>query len=76
VDEVLAVGDEAFQRKCSAKIEEIRRQGKTIIIVSHALGTVQELCERCMLLQGGKVISLGTTDNVIHDYLESSANTR
>ena len=76
VDEVLAVGDEAFQRKCSEKIEEIRREGKTIIIVSHALGTVQELCERCMLLQGGKVISLGTTDKVIHDYLESSANTR
>lgn len=75
VDEVLAVGDEAFQRKCGEKIEEIRRQGKTIIIVSHALGTVQELCERCMLLQGGKAISLGATDNVIHDYLEPSATT-
>jgi len=76
VDEVLAVGDEAFRRKCGEKIEEIRRQGKTIIIVSHALGTVQELCERCMLLKNGKVISLGTTDKVIHDYLEPSANIR
>jgi len=76
VDEVLAVGDEAFQRKCSEKIEEIRREGKTIIIVSHALGTVQELCERCMLLKSGKVISLGTTDKVIHDYLEPSASIR
>lgn len=73
VDEVLAVGDEAFQRKCSAKIEEIRRQGKTIIIVSHALGTVQELCERCMLLKNGRVFASGGTDRVVEEYLRISA---
>jgi lipopolysaccharide transport system ATP-binding protein len=73
VDEVLAVGDEAFQRKCSEKIEEIRRQGKTIIIVSHALGTVQELCERCMLLKSGRVLSSGETEKVVEEYLRISA---
>ncbi len=73
VDEVLAVGDEAFQRKCNAKIEEIRREGKTIIVVSHALGTVQELCERCMLLKGGRVISSGETGRVVEEYLRVSA---
>jgi len=73
VDEVLAVGDEAFQRKCSEKIEEIRRAGKTIIIVSHALGTVQELCERCMLLKDGRVLSLGETGRVVEEYRRVSA---
>lgn len=73
VDEVLAVGDEAFQRKCSAKIEEIRREGKTIIIVSHALGTVQELCERCMLLKNGRILASGETDKVVEEYLRISA---
>jgi len=73
VDEVLAVGDEAFQRKCSAKIEEIRRQGKTIIVVSHALGTVQELCERCMLLKNGRILASGETGKVVEEYLRISA---
>ena len=73
VDEVLAVGDEAFQRKCSEKIEEIRRQGKTILIVSHALGTVQELCERCMLLKNGKILASGETGKVVEEYLRISA---
>ena len=70
VDEVLSVGDEAFQKKCAAKIEEIRRAGKTIVYVSHALGSVRDLCERCMLLSDGKVISLGETDKVIADYMQ------
>jgi lipopolysaccharide transport system ATP-binding protein len=73
VDEVLAVGDEAFQRKCGEKIEEIRRQGKTIIIVSHALGTVQELCERCMLLKSGRILASGETEKVVEEYLRISA---
>jgi len=73
VDEVLAVGDEAFQRKCSAKIEEIRREGKTIIVVSHALGTVQELCERCMLLKNGRILASGETGKVVEEYLRISA---
>ena len=73
VDEVLAVGDEAFQRKCGEKIEEIRRAGKTIIIVSHALGSVQELCERCMLLKNGRILASGETEGVVEEYLRISA---
>jgi lipopolysaccharide transport system ATP-binding protein len=55
VDEVLSVGDESFQRKCGQKIDEIRRAGKTILLVSHSLGTVQTLCDRCLLLNGGRI---------------------
>ncbi len=69
VDEVLAVGDEAFQKKCIAKIEEFHRQGRTIIFVSHSLKTVQELCQRCLLLDAGRMVSLGATDKVVADYL-------
>jgi lipopolysaccharide transport system ATP-binding protein len=70
IDEVLAVGDESFQRKCSEKIDEIRKDGKTIILVSHAMGTVQELCKRSILIQNGNIISLGETKTVIDKYLE------
>jgi len=70
VDEVLAVGDESFQRKCGDKIDEIREAGKTIILVSHAMGTVQELCERCILIQNGVVTSSGKTKEVVSKYLK------
>jgi ABC-2 type transport system ATP-binding protein len=56
VDEVLAVGDEAFQRKCMDRIREFQRQGRTIILVSHALDQVVELCGRSILLDKGKVV--------------------
>ena len=69
VDEVLSVGDESFQKKCAQKIDEIRRAGKTIVFVSHALGTVKDLCERCMLLDGGQVIMMGETEQVVGEYL-------
>ena len=68
IDEVLAVGDEAFQRKCFARIRNFQEQGKTIIIVSHALGTVQLLCARTLLLDGGQVITLGPTSQVLEQY--------
>ncbi len=70
VDEVLAVGDEAFQKKCLAKIEEFRRQGRTIIFVSHSLGMVKQLCQRSLLLDNGRAVSIGTTDKVVTDYLK------
>jgi len=69
VDEVLSVGDEDFQKKCSQKIEEIRKAGKTILLVSHSLDTVKSICERCMLLKGGKIESIGKTERVVKDYL-------
>lgn len=69
IDEVFAVGDEAFQKKCAAKINEFKDQGKTIVFVSHALNTVKNLCQRSMLLNEGKIMSLGDTEKVIADYL-------
>jgi lipopolysaccharide transport system ATP-binding protein len=68
VDEVLAVGDEAFQVKCQQKIEEIRKSGKTIVIVSHSLPTVSNLCERTMLLKKGHVEFIGATQTAIEKY--------
>ena len=59
VDEVLAVGDEAFQRKCMDRIREFQRQGRTIIIVSHSLDQVVELCDRCVLLDRGRLVYEG-----------------
>ena len=70
IDEVLAVGDESFQKKCAAKIDEFRTQGKTIVFVSHDLKSVQHLCQRTLLLGNGQVLSIGNTENVIKDYLK------
>ncbi len=70
IDEVLAVGDLAFQRKCLAKIHEsARRDGRTILFVSHNLDVVQGLCDRCVFLQGGAVQMVGQTDDVINAYM-------
>jgi lipopolysaccharide transport system ATP-binding protein len=68
VDEVLSVGDEAFQRKCFDKINEFKANGKTIIFVSHGLDTVGQLCERSMLLDHGHVRSIGTSGKVVDDF--------
>jgi lipopolysaccharide transport system ATP-binding protein len=68
VDEVLAVGDTAFQKKCLAKMEEIGRSGKTILFVSHNMGTIAALCDRCMLLSSGKLQKIGPTLEVISEY--------
>lgn len=68
VDEVLSVGDESFQKKCGEKIEEIRKAGKTILLVSHSLDTVRSLCDRCLLLNSGKIVALGETQDVLAEY--------
>lgn len=69
VDEVLSVGDEAFQRKCRNRILELSDAGKTILFVSHDLGTVQTLCDRVILLDNGKLLSRGSTRDTIDYYL-------
>lgn len=56
VDEVLAVGDEAFQRKCMERIAQFRAEGRTIVLVSHSASQVQELCDRAVVLKAGKVV--------------------
>ncbi len=69
LDEVLAVGDEHFQKKCMDKIEEFRRGGKTIVFVSHDLESVKKLCGKTMLLKDGKVVSIGGTEKIVNEYL-------
>ena len=68
VDEVLAVGDEYFQHKCFAKIDEFRKSERTIVLVSHDLNAVARLCERTLWLNEGTVAALGPTRDVINEY--------
>ncbi len=68
VDEVLAVGDEYFQHRCFAKIEEFRRAKKTIVLVTHDLGAVARLCDRALWLDDGEVRSIGATRDVVNAY--------
>jgi len=71
IDEVLAVGDEAFQRKCLARVEEFQKEGRTIVFVSHALSTIAEMCHRALWLDQGRVRAIGSADQVVKEYLES-----
>lgn len=66
VDEILAVGDEPFQRKCIAKIKELAAEGKTLVVVSHDLNLVPQICERGVLLEKGRVVFDGKVDEAIH----------
>jgi lipopolysaccharide transport system ATP-binding protein len=68
IDEVFAVGDVAFQKKCTDKINEFRGQGKTIIFVSHALTAVKSICQNSLLLDHGKIVTMGKTEDVINEY--------
>jgi len=70
IDEVLAVGDEAFQKKCLNRLEEFKSAGKTIIIVSHALPMVQKLCDRIILLHEGQIVVDGAPEETIERYHE------
>jgi lipopolysaccharide transport system ATP-binding protein len=68
VDEALSVGDEAFQRKCFARIEQLRAQGATVLFVSHSAGTVVDICDRALLLDQGEVIAFGPARRVVNLY--------
>ena len=68
VDEVLAVGDSAFQAKCFAKVREFRHSGKTLLCVSHAVGMVQQLCDRAIWLDHGELVMSGTVRDVTEAY--------
>jgi ABC-2 type transport system ATP-binding protein len=71
VDEVLAVGDEAFQRKCNEKFAQLRTQGKTIVLVSHSLGSVQNMCHRVAWFSHGHLMQVGPPKEVIEAYTET-----
>lgn len=68
VDEALSVGDEAFQRKCFARIEQIREGGATILFVSHSAGTVVDLCDRALLLDAGQMLAQGRPKHIVGLY--------
>ncbi|MFH1387086.1 MAG: ABC transporter ATP-binding protein [bacterium] len=70
VDEVLAVGDFEFQKKCLGKMGEVANQGRTVLIVSHNMASVMNLCRRTILLEKGKVISIGPTAKVVEEYMK------
>ena len=68
IDEILAVGDEAFTRKCLRRIEELQGAGKTLILVSHDMRSIERICRRVVLLSQGRVIADGPALEVIRDY--------
>ena len=70
VDEVLAVGDAAFQKKCLGKMGDVAKGGKTILFVSHNMIAVQSLCQRVIWLQNGALIQKGEASNVVMNYLD------
>src|SRR5687767_11085985 len=75
VDEVLAVGDAAFQKKCLGKMRDVASMGRTVIFVSHNLPAITRLCERVILLDEGKVLHDGTSYQVVRTYLNSGLGT-
>jgi lipopolysaccharide transport system ATP-binding protein len=75
VDEVLAVGDARFQRKCLDKMQEVGKQGRTVLFVSHSMPTITRLCPRAILLGDGQVVQDGAAPQVVSHYLRSGLGT-
>lgn len=74
VDEVLAVGDAQFQKKCLGKMEDVSKSGRTILFVSHNMEAVQRLCNYGLLLEKGSLIHSGSMESTIKEYLENRTN--
>jgi lipopolysaccharide transport system ATP-binding protein len=74
VDEVLAVGDAQFQKKCLGKMQDTSATGRTILFVSHSMAAIGNLCSRAICLDNGSVCSIGSTEDVISDYLKLGAD--
>ena len=70
IDEVLAVGDLAFQRKCFDKMKELKASGRTIVLISHSMGQIETLCERAILLRKGQLVADGRPRDVAQKYVE------
>jgi lipopolysaccharide transport system ATP-binding protein len=73
VDEVLAVGDAAFQKKCLGKMGDVAKEGRTVLFVSHNMDAIRKLCPRAIRLDNGNIKSVGSTDSVITQYLGDGA---
>lgn len=70
VDEILSVGDEHFQNKCIKKMQELKQQGKTMVFVTHSMGSAKRLCNRAVWLRDGKIEMDGEPEKVIEKYVE------
>lgn len=73
VDEVLAVGDASFQQKCLDLFRKLKKEGKTIIFVSHSLSVIQEFCDRCILMKKGEVRFIGNPNQAVLEYMKINA---
>ena len=71
VDEVLAVGDAAFQKKCLGKMGDVAKEGRTVLFVSHNMGAIENLCKKAFLLDAGRLICQGSSRHIINYYLET-----
>lgn len=69
IDEILSVGDQHFQEKCFNKMRELKKEGKTMVFVTHSMESVRNLCDRAIWLYNGKVRMDGNTDEVVNEYL-------
>ena len=76
VDEVLAVGDAAFQKKCLGKMSDVARHGRTIVFVSHNMTALRKLCPRAIRLDAGRIVESGDSDEVVSHYLQTSLDTK
>jgi lipopolysaccharide transport system ATP-binding protein len=74
VDEVLAVGDLAFQKKCLGRMEDVAKEGRTVLFVSHSMSTIKSLCSRGLLLDNGRVVCEGNVDEVVSAYLRAGTD--
>ena len=75
VDEVLAVGDASFQKKCLGKMQDVGKEGRTVLFVSHSMAAIARLCERTILLDEGRVLQDGPSHQVVTAYLASGRGT-
>ncbi len=73
VDEVLAVGDSEFQKKCLGKMRDVAKEGRTVLFVSHNMQAIRQLCQRAILIEAGSAIADGKSDEVIQRYLNGFA---
>ncbi len=74
LDEVLAVGDYEFQRKCLNRMQEIRNEGRTIVFVSHNMSSITSVCTKAVLLEKGKMVATGPSHQIVQQFLHSSAS--
>lgn len=73
VDEILSVGDQHFQEKCLNKMSELKAEGKTMVFVTHSLGSARKLCDRAIWIHHGNVKLDGETNKVIDEYIKETA---